>query len=455
MFSSTAQKDEIDYAEEGEALTAHSSFTSGIEYDEFTGRPINYTQSLWRVQDLHMQRPEERFHVETSPLVECVMERGGGPMEEAELPQGMVNFVVRFLEYFKVVPTKFSSVEDALESILPFLDYTEPYFLFADMPVQIDGNNFLYTYRFKDTKQVLDPSKIEVFKVKPGWKFESYGITKDLLENSYTKRILAGENLKSEKTGQYVTKEDVLDRIVTVLWGPPSHMRSHVDDWLYGFYEDLPSTAFREDDDVLRSMDAFKAEDQMFWYAAAVGAFMWLRSPNALPFLIEYHPIYGSVLRRDPKTKEIEIRPGTQGEAIVYRWDVYTREHLVVEEGSQPGTCENCKQLSHCTKFVNATALFHPICSCGKTIDVEDTDTFGSHGYSSSCQKYRDAHPAFNAFVCQRCLQMAITGNAHDVKRKCSRFSCPATKCTHHAGEKAYYEYLSQRRRLMLTDTRQ
>jgi hypothetical protein len=353
-----------------------------------------------------------------------------------------------FVARFGATPTEFSDVSGVVHYIISFLDFTEPYFLFVDMPVQVASNQLKYTYRHKKSGEVLDPIEMETFLVAPKWEFIPYKKALEVLEHPVTKQILRGEQVFNA-AGNSLTKRDVLDKITELVWGPPGHLHAHVEDWLWRFYDELPDSLPKMTDDVMQSLDSYQRKDNEFWTVAVVGALLWFKSPHSLRYLTEYHPIYWSVLRWDQEGNRFTVVPYSGGEAVIWNWDVYTHNHLVVEANTPPGTCESCKTTLHCTKYLNATALFHPTCSCGSPVDPEDVSGW-KHGHSTQCQPYDTAHPSFAAFVCQRCIQMAVfdPGNRG---RKCSRMECPATQCPHHAGQAAYIAHLTNRRRMLLT----
>lgn len=426
------------------SVHAHSVFDREAGFENFVDRPPNYKQSLWYVDDGELHDPGERFISECRPLVEQIMEGGEAPLETAPIPGGLVKFVDTFVRDMRIIPTELSSVEDVVSAFMTFLDYTEPYYLFVDSAVQIISNELKSTYRHRKSGSVLPAEEVETFKVIEGWSFEPYQKIVQVLSHPATRQLILGEAVYRPSTGERLTKEDILCKLDEILYWDTECFAMYVTDILARHYGNMPNQSM--DDVMIRSLDSYQARDHLFWYAAFVGCMLWTRSPFALPFLVEYHPIYSSLLYLDTN-RQVQYVPNSGGEAVIWNWDVYTHEHLIVEANTPPGTCESCKQTLHCTKYVNARALFAPTCSCGGTIDVEDHN-LRNHGYSERCRPYKEANPPFNAYVCQRCLNMAIH-KLHNTIR-CGRAKCPATSCPHHAGKGAYVAELSKQRRMSL-----
>jgi hypothetical protein len=241
-----------------------------------------------------------------------------------------------------------------------------------------------------------------------------------------------------------------LKKLSEILYGDHPSLLSVIEEWLFTHFSDLRYNGINLTDEEILQLDSEQQLDMKFWTVATISVLMWLRSPYAIRFLAEYHPVYQAVLYWDSKADKVKVVPESGGEVIVNKWDVYTHLHLLVETNSPPGTCESCKQSLHCTKYINAQALFHPVCSCGKLVPVEETEFRGHDWKNGDCRAYLEQHKPFNAFVCQRCIQMALDGRDPLIAR-CQRTVCPATQCPHHAGGKAYIHELTRRRTLMLT----
>jgi len=263
--------------------------------------------------------------------------------------------------------------------------------------------------------------------------------------------VLGGGYVKHKTEGRYLTDDDVLDKLSEILYGDPPSLRSVVEEWLFDSFENLNYRSNLMDEELL-NLDSDRSADTHFWTVCAISVLMWLKSPYAIRFLAEYHPIYGALLEWDEKQGRVVVIPESGGEAIVSGWNVYTRADLNVEENSPPGTCESCKQTLHCTKFINTQALFHPVCSCGQLVPLEENNFVG-HAYSGACKPYLDQYPPFDAFVCQRCMHMAVNQLSPGTT-KCQRTSCPATTCPHHIGSGAYIRDLTKRRTMMLPHIR-
>jgi len=244
-----------------------------------------------------------------------------------------------------------------------------------------------------------------------------------------------------------VTREDILERLSEIIYGHYESLQADVEQWLYTHYSSGSVMAGLTDEELL-SLDSDSQLDKSFWTVVTLAALMWFKSPYAVRFLSEYHPVYMKLLRWDAKQGRMVVIPESGGEVVVDGWNIYTRHDLTVEEGNPPGTCESCKQSLHCTKYINAQALFHPECSCGQLVNVENTD-FEGHTWTGGCKPYLDQHPPFNAFVCQRCMYMAVNRMPKETT-KCQRTSCPATQCQHHMGNRAYAHELTKRRTLLL-----
>lgn len=446
-------------------MAVNASVSSTFDEQEmahFERRTNGWKQSLWRVDDNELYKPGERFLTEESPYIRATIEQGQGPMELAPVPKGLVAFTEDFVKRFGVISTEHCSVRDVVYRMMQFLDYTDPYFLFVNMPVQLVPNQLKFTYRHRSTGHVLDPSRVEIFQVVHGWNFQPYRDSVAVLEHPLTKAVLRGEHVLHPKTGQPLTREEVLDRMAKGLWGPAEHIRAHVEDWLFHHYTDLEDELRAKQDELaLDSMEACQRRDSFFWTVATVGCMLWFRSPHALPFLIDYHPIYGTVLYMT-EDRQPRLVPYSGGEAVVSEWDVYNHTHLLVEKSAPPGTCECCKTTLHCTKYINATALKFPTCYCGKPVDPQKERYEHDLSYSSvsktPCSSYFTDHPEFWTFVCIRCMDATMQGRERDPQFRCGRSikdACPATQCSHHAGQGAYLAALRQRRSLSLQDMRQ
>lgn len=420
------------------------------DYSGITQRPVNYSQNLWRVDDTELRKPGERFLSDGSAYLDSIVEQGiAGPLESAPLPKGLKTFIVDYVGRLGAVPTKYSSIEDVVFRVLRWLDFEEFYYLLFGSLVQQNYNQMKFTYRLKKDGTVLSPKNLECFGVNREFKFEQFKACQDFMEHPMVKAVLAGQEVKHQTKNRPVDKDDILEKISEILYGDYKFLLSDIEQWIYTFYESIESSRMLTDEEEMQ-LESEKQLDLFFWTSVTLSSLMWFRSPYAVRFLSEYHPVYEKLLMWNSSLDRMVVIPESGGEAVVDGWDIYTRKDLIVEENKPPGTCESCKQTLHCTKYVNAQALFEPVCSCGKLVSVEDVQFIGHTWNSNECGTYLKIHPPFNAFVCQRCIQVAIDG-LDSSKAKCQRTICPATQCVHHIGAKAHAYELSKRRMQLLT----
>jgi hypothetical protein len=417
-------------------------------------RPQNYTQGLWKVNDTELYKPGERFISNHSPYLESYLEGSSGPLEGAPVPKGLVSFIEDITRAFHVIPSRYTVPQDVAARVMSFFDFTEPYYLFVDSLIQVTSNQLRYTYRVKQTGSVLKPDELECFGVARNHEFRHYQLASQLMAHPTTKEVLEGRFVQHPERKDAITRTDILEKLCKILYGDRDFLASPIEDWVHGHFEEvrygLQSDTRRETFDEVFDLDRLQQQDELYWEVATLGALMWFRSKFAIRFLAEYHPVYSHLLTWDPKQERVCVIPESGGEVIVEGWNIYTREHLTVEENKPPGTCECCKLPLHCTKYINAQALFHPICSCGALVPVEDTG-FHGHGYEKPCTTYLKKAAPFAAFVCQKCIQVAVDRHPNPQQARCQRTSCPATQCPHHAGRNAYIAELSKRRTQLLT----
>ena len=419
------------------------------DYFSSSQKPANYTQKLWRVDDSELHKPGERFISDSSPYLDSVIEKSiAGPLESAPLPKGLLIYVQDAVKSFGVVPSKYSSIEEVLFRVMRWLDFGEFYFLLFGSAVQQSCNQLKFTYRFKKDGAVLSPSNLECFGVSRSYDFPHYKACCEFLGHPSIKAVLAGQTVLHSTKREPITLSDIMEKMSTILYGDYGALMAEMEQWLFTYYCSLESSHVLTDEEIF-NLDSARQLDSLFWCAVTLSALMWFKSPYSLRFLSEYHPVYMKLLRWDEKTQKMVVIPESGGEVIVDGWDIYTREHLIVEENNPPGTCESCKTTLHCTKYVNAQALFHPDCSCGQPVPVEDTD-FHGHDWRGDCSAYLAAHPPFNAFVCQKCMYAAVNHRKPN-ETKCPRAICPATDCPHHIGSRALAYELTKRRTMMLT----
>lgn len=418
--------------------------------------------ALWDVEDRASNNPGARFHQQgyTNPYMELVYETNGtSPMDHAPVPRGLVNFLqMYFLPKLNITDPLSSGPEDVIATIWRFLDWQEPYFYLIDMPVSLvqDGTRYTYRQKTRDGKlrDTLDPRKLEVFEVQRGWKFDHYHKAKAMLEHETVQRVVRGEQILHKKENRPLSVTDVLDQICRVVWGAPlTQLEGYVCEWLDGYYEDLVYNHKRTPDENAASKWADERElSFVFWLAAAVGTFMWLKSPHGLKFLVEWHPIYQAVLCWDEQAQTVRVAPGSGGVAVVTNWDVYTLESLDRTDAIHPGTCVVLNQNLHCTELVHSRSIMHPVCDCGKPRPVQadsDSALYSNGHYSANCREYEKRHPDNQVVFLSYGAAYNLL-NKHDMNTPCPRHACPNTVCKLHAGYYARANSLNQQRTKML-----
>jgi len=418
------------------------------DYFGMTGRPVNYSQNLWKVNDTELHKPGERFMADNSPYLDSIVEQSiAGPLESAPIPKGLVGFVEDAIRTFGVSPTKHSSAKEVLYRVMRWLDFTEFYFLLFDSAVQQNCNQLKFTYRLKEGGSVLSPESLECFNIRSSYDFPHYKGFCELMSHPSVRTVLQGGAVYNPAKSRPVDRIDILEKISKIIYGDFEGLQADVEQWIFDHYSSSSVLAGLTDEELL-SLDSDRQFDTTYWMVATLAALVWFKSPYAIRFLSEYHPVYMKLLRWDAKQSRMVVIPESGGEVVVDGWNIYTRENLVVEQANPPGTCESCKQPLHCTKYINAQALFHPQCSCGSLVSVEDAN-FQGHGWNEGCSAYLRQYPPFSAFVCQRCMYMAINRMPKETT-KCQRTSCPATSCPHHIGARAYAYELTKRRTMLL-----
>ena len=409
-------------------------------------RDHKYRQSLWEVHDdLLDAAPEDRFRRTrgVSPLCEAVIESGAdGPLSCAPITEGLKHYVEHAARLAGCPGAEYAACEDVITRVFWFLDYTEPYFLFWDAPVEVSSDHLNRIYKTKNG-ETLDPEKVECFKVVPGYGFDRFKKFDAALNHAVTQAV--------SRTGVFVhydgrtttTRRDVLKGLGEILFG--THYAAFVDhfieEWLLAYYDDLEEHMRIDQEGERFDTEAAMENDRDFWYVVALASLAWLLSPHALRFLIEYHPIYDAVLAWNTERNHPVVSPDG-GEAVVHEWDIFPASKLHVIEAA-PGTCERCKEDLHCTKYLNARALFQNDCSCSvQDADPVDTD-FYAHDWDC-----RIKTTAFFAFVCHKCVADTVTGSEQP---KCPRAICPALRCPWHLGADFRARALTARRTRLLT----
>jgi hypothetical protein len=422
-------------------------------------RPQNYKPSLWQVNDKFVDNPTERFAEKTEfPFLDQAVEAyGAGPLETAAIPAGLKNFCLDFCKKFGCGPSEWAGVEDVIWNVFTHLDYTDPYFLFTDTAVQVSQEHLKYVFKLKDTGSVMPADKIESFQVMRGWDFWPYAKSKELMFHAGTQAVLAGQQIMHKTQNRPVDKSDIIMKLGDILYGRSHMFPDIVEDWIFHYYDGLRYDR-RTDEAFVNSLDSISAHDWLFWQVTTVATMLWLKSPHAIPWLIDIHPVYWAVLRISDETNRAIIAPGTNGVAIAHGWDIYTLEHFDVVK-VEPGTCGCCGSTVHCTKYVNVAAINADICTCQKAVDIEDVD-LEEHNHSA-CNFYRHNNRPVKDYLCLRCLEVGLTNktrgehNQLGDERKCGRMSCPAFgRCKHHPGREAYVQSLTQNRLAAIPDLR-
>jgi len=416
-------------------------FNSTQQYSEWV-RPVNkVNNTLWNVNDHFFENAELKFQRDNNPLIEATLEGWGhGTFEVVgRIPQGLVTFCDEFLSKLGLPESDFFGMDTVIHHVFNYLDYSEPYFLFVDSPVQlVQGGNIMYTYKNRRTGSTLDPSAVEVFRVASGWGFAPYVTVRDLLQSPQVQAVVSGQLVNHATENRPITVADILNMVAHTVYGIPSYLLDEVDSW-------LQNAVSEHEDSTVTPITPYAMERELcVWYATALAVMTWLKSPSALPFLIDVHPIYGVVLDVDLERDKIIIAKDSGGTAIVDGWDIVTLRTVEAIK-VVPGTCECCRETLHCTKLVNVTALKHPYCGCGETLELEIQAPSRDRHYKQSCRTFQETYPPVHAFACQRCLAMAINKAPHYVK--CGKSKCPAVDvCKHHLGAHARIRALTDAR---------
>lgn len=423
------------------SLLQHQHDQSFAELNQQTN---NKFQNLWKVHDAYMNEPHKRFiKGSASPYIDNVLNSGSeGPLTHAPIPAGLYRYVKSIASDFGVSEENFEYVdyEDVIFSVINYIDYQEPYFLFIDSPVQITEENFAYTYK-TEKGHTLDPESIECFRVIPGWDFRHYRFVKGFMAHPMTREVMAGKRVPSpQKEGGYLTKMDVLKKIAAIVWGESfDFFGGWVDDWMFRHYENLQVDLSREED--APSIDLIIQKEAPFWNVVSLAVIVWMKSPHAMQYLIAYHPIYGTILDWDEHKQHPVVNANSHGFAVVDGWEIHPGGKLNILKSKPPGSCEKCGNCLHCTKYVNARALFKDDCSCGKGVDPTDVEMI-NHGWDCKAKK-----TCFPAFVCQKCIFDAV--NKKELM-KCGRAVCPNTSCPWHMGKEMRLQALTKNRTLLI-----
>ena len=412
----------------------------------------NAAHDLWTVDDNFIDQPGLKFERQFNPLIEATVEQWGCyQFDNAKVPHKMFAFVDRFVRMLGIPWSKFSSIENVCNELLHRIEYDEPYFFLMDMRVQLYHGETLHTYRHRATGDILDPSRVEVFKLDRSWDYKPYYAVKNMMEHPGMQAFLSGTAIPPGCKDRREAMPKVLAKISEVVWGPFGWIESLVTDMVTSYEEGEAYNSDHIKD--AREREEFASAlvfDYPFWVASALGVMTWLKGPEALEFLIQYHIVYDRIFDiHDDGT--IGLHSGTGDEVIVEGCNVYTHRELEKIEYRRPDSCVRCGTHVHCTKYVNLTALAHKTCSCGNDINpLDSNETLQTeHGFRRSCQAYFQQHPPRYGFMCQRCLFMSVQGMTEDIQ--CGRVTCPATTCPNHQGAWQRMRALTQQRTRQLT----
>lgn len=431
-----------------------SRYTTGYLPDDRSRAETVYRPSLLEVNDSYLQDPSQRFERHHDHLYEATIEAYGNGVFET-IPRkyllGMEKFVTDFI-HFMGLPTDGPILPETVVHFFGnYLDHWDLYFLFYDMPVSIQHDQMFHTYSVKATGETLDPEKIEIFRVQTGWDFWPYRRFSELLGTPQIQAWARGEVQMSQRTGQPITREQILQVLCEPVFGDylqlVEHMSDSIERWTeasdYGVEATVESVADGRD---LRAVSLEIA------VAGAIACAAYLKSEYALQLLINNHPIYYEVLEWDYDQNCAKLRAGTDGECVLYGWQPYTLKTVTKHLGLPPGTCRRCQETLHCTKLLDSVALTFKQCGCGSLMDPQDLER--SKHKNPECTAFYRAQPPVPGFFCRSCTAALLTyRTAFEIppQVKCERSACPNTQCPHHLGDAARRHALNEQRRLMLT----
>lgn len=419
--------------------------------------------ALWEVDDSFLSDPQAKFQKTCQPLLEATVEMWGCYQfdQVKVMPREMLEFVSNFTESLGLVPSRFSSVKNICHVILSRIDYEEPYFFLVDTLIQMSHNELTHAYRHKKTGDILNPARLETFRLERDWKFRPFWDVKAIMEEPRIINFLNNNVIPTKPNPNgfgppvplFESREEALlslfSKIASVVWGQFGWLENMVEEALSQemenvIYDERVTNDAHARDEVMSCL----AHDKLFWMAASLGLVTWLKGPKAVRFLTEYHTVYDNLLRiNDDGT--LTPWPDTGDEVIIDGSIIYTHKDLECLPNRAPDICARCGVHAHCSKELNLTALMHPTCSCGGTIDPTIIEEVYGHHNSRDCQPYRNAHAIRTGFVCQRCI--FVTVNQLGDHTKCGRTICPAVTCPHHMGPHARVQALTHQRTKQLT----
>lgn len=406
--------------------------------------------TLWEVDDRAFNQ-QTRFTVQGSPLIDMAVEHGCTLLENASLPRGLIDFVEnKFLPKLNIQPPKYATTEDVVRRVFTYIDWEEPYFFLVDMPISMDHKIQLeYTFRDKGTKSVIDPERIEIFKVQMGWNFPHYTYAFQILNDSRAQAVVNGHDVPHPKYQRYMTGFDILEPIVRSIYGDWYSFTSKVDEWMTLYYDDATYDLRCGSPDIAKEVADECESSQAFWYGVVAGVMTWLKSPHGLKFLILSHPIYEVLLDWDYDNNCPRLADGTGGIAVVNAWTINTLRNVEMLKNAPPGTCCVLNTPLHCTKLVNVKAVMSP-CGCGhpRNVFVEDYWEEHNHRYSS-CKDWERQNPPQMVFVSYGALDNIVS--KHPMNTTCNRLICPNVGCQLHAGNASRIHALTKQRTQLLT----
>jgi hypothetical protein len=425
-------------------------------------KDFDASKSVWEVNDHLLIKPEIRFQPEGCPLIEATVYNWSVAIfEDARIPDDLTQFVVGLCKMFHIPKPTLCDVEDPLISMLQHIGYQDPYLPLVDTMVQLTNHSMLYTYKVKSTGDTLDPSKVEVFAVNTDWKFEPYYAAQSIIEAPAFQAFLRGEYIPEAAMiaangdvtrARHETILMALEKLINSVYGPMQNFNWVVSENMFAFHDNnsFEERHARTSGMTQADIDAAQTADELFWMVASAATVIWLKSPRALPFLIEKHPVYACLLYEDPDTGKIMLEPNTGGKVLVDHEQVYTLYEIAEFKTAPPGSCESCGGAHHCSKYINIVALKNPICSCGDEVDPRDTGLSSHNPQNYRCKPYATKYPPTSGFVCQRCMHVTLN-NLDRQTTPCGRVTCPATDCRFHMGDRARLHALTAARTRVLT----
>ena len=462
----------------GESLFAHDEYLNQPEYQArgpIQGElPQEGDGVLWEVEDQKASLGQGlRFNRSRDVLSEATIEAWGqGVFEsisQSHLKE-LERYVSDFLSFLHCPQFKSFDTMDMIRIMFAYLDYHDMYFCFFDMPVQMVMDQHEYTYIHKTTGETLNPEHTEVFQVVRGWDFAPFKEFKRRISHPSVQAYGKGERVMHGKEQRPINREDILRILCEPVYGTydenssqsrQSGIKEYVEDQIDGYLSEQSFDQMNDLEAVTTLKDVRLAIIETT-VAAGIAVAAWIKSPMAVPFLSQWHPVYYHILGWDNDTNKAYIEKNTGGEAIVTGWDVYTLKSVTKVESMPAGSCRSCTLPLHCTHIINANALIYKRCSCGKTVHPEDLElrlhsvsggVYGGSAPDEACIPYRKAHPSMPSFVCYRCAEKHLlfeTAMQAPTQYKCSRTVCPNTGCAHHWGEATRRHVLNQRRIRML-----